>query len=341
MRRKIISITIILCTLICLLGGCQKKEKSVSKSGFYFDTIISITLFGTEDSTLIDNCFTLAAKCEALFSNHIDDSEISQINAQAGKNYVKVSEETLSLINKGIEYSKNSEGVFDITIGPLSDLWNIPEISKNLQTDDNQADSSCVPNEDSIKKILPHIDYSSIKIKNDSIMLKDSESKLDVGGIAKGYIADLMKDYLVSQGVTSGIINLGGNVLTIGHKLDGSEFNVGIQKPFEESGVSISVIPVADKSIVTSGVYERYFKYNEKLYHHILDTQTGYPYNNGLLSVTIISDKSIDGDALSTTCFALGKEKGMALIESLENIEAVFIYSDYSIHPSSGIKDKF
>lgn len=340
MKKKYISIIIIICLITALFSACSNGQKTITKKGFYFDTIISITLYGTEDESYIDGCFKLADKCEKLFSNTLADSDISKINSAAGKESVEVSPETLELIKKGIAYGELSDGAFDITIGSLSDLWNISEISKNLQNDKNEAGASQIPCQKDIDKAVSHIDYSRIKITDKSVMLTDSLAKIDLGGIAKGYIADLMKEYLEGEGIESGIINLGGNILTIGSKENKTPYKVGIQKPFDETGSYIAIVPVTDKSIVTSGVYERYFRVDNKIYHHILDSKTGYPIDNDIYSVTIISDKSIDGDALSTTCFSLGKEKGMRLIESLENVEAVFIYSDMSIHPSSGIENQ-
>ena len=158
-----------------------------------------------------------------------------------------------------------------------------------------------------------------------------------MGGIAKGYIADKMKDYLNEKGITSGMINLGGNVLTLGDKPDGSNYNIGIQKPFSDDGTAIASVEVSDKTVVSSGVYERYFYVGDNFYHHILNPKTGYPYDNNLLGVTIICPKSVDGDGLSTTCFALGLEDGMKLIESLDDTEAVFITDDYELHTTSGI----
>ena len=154
---------------------------------------------------------------------------------------------------------------------------------------------------------------------------------LDLGFIAKGYIADKLKAYLVSNCVESAIINLGGNVLTIGKRPDGSPFQVGVQKPFADSGTAALTLSIADKSLVSSGNYERYFVKDDILYHHILSTENGYPADSGLSSVTIISENSVDGDALSTLCFILGYEKGKKLTDSLQGVEAVFIDIDGNI----------
>ena len=148
-----------------------------------------------------------------------------------------------------------------------------------------------------------------------------------------------MKDLLVKKGVNSAIINLGGNVLCIGSKPDGTPFKVGIQKPFADRNETEAVMDITGKSVVSSGIYERCFKQGGKLYHHILNPQTGYPYDNGLISVTIISDQSVDGDTLSTTCFALGLEDGLKFAEK-KGVQAVFITEDYKLHYTDGFQDE-
>lgn len=330
---------LILVTLLLSLCSCGNRDKKVSKSGFYFDTIITITLYNTSDENYIDECFDIASDYEQKLSNTIDTSEISQINKNAGKEYVKVSEETIELLKTGLSYCRQSDGVFDITIGKLSDLWNISNIAKECQNDSNQVDESNIPDSEQIDTLKSGIDYNKVLIKGDKVMLSDSDCKIDLGAVAKGFIADKMKDYLNSKGISSGIINLGGNILTIGTKTDGTNYHVGIQKPFADSGESLLSIEVSDKSVVTSGIYERYFEIDDKIYHHILDINTGYPCENDLYSVTIVSDKSVDGDALSTICFLKGAGDGMKYIEALDGVEAVFIKNDYSIEASSGIKD--
>ena len=157
---------------------------------------------------------------------------------------------------------------------------------------------------------------------------------LDLGAIAKGYIADKLKEYLVENGVEHALINLGGNILIIGDKPDGSKYNIGIQKPFDQTGQPITSVKVSDTSLVTTGIYERCFEKDDTLYHHILDPATGYPCQNNLYSVTIVTKSSVMADALSTTCFLLGLKDGMELINSLEGVEALFITDDYELHYS-------
>lgn len=318
-----------------LLAGCGTGEKKVSRNGFYFDTIITITLYGTDDGSYIDDCFQLASAYEKKLSNTIEDSEISKIN-DAGGSFVTVSDDTARLLQSAIEYGKISDGTFDITIGGLSSLWNFSEIAKNLKDDNNEADASVLPGKHQVQEELSHVDYRKIEIKGNQVRLKDPKAKLDVGGIAKGFIADEMREYLNRHGITQGVISLGGNVLTLGPKKDES-YTIGIQKPFADTGTPLASLSVRDASVVSSGIYERYYRVDGKLYHHILDTATGYPVENDLQQVTIISKSSMDGDALSTACFALGLDQGMELVEQTDGVEAVFVTDDGEIHESSGI----
>lgn len=231
----------VLCILTSL-NACGFSQQKVSRSGFYFDTIITITLYGTSNEGYIDKCFELAKNYERKFSNTIASSEISQINSKAGS-YVEVSDETLELIEEGIRYGELSGGRFDITIGGLSDLWNFSDIAKNLDSEDNTADASVLPDSKAVQKAASHVDYTAVKIKGSKVKLTDKNARLDLGGIAKGYIADRMREYLRSEGVTAGIISLGGNVLTLGEKPDGTDYTIGIQKPFAPPGQALAHSP--------------------------------------------------------------------------------------------------
>lgn len=331
--KKSLTFLFPLLLLFCqILSGCGSQNATpASKSGFYFNTIITVTIYEDIDDKALDDCFALAKKYENLFSNTIPESDISRINDACGAP-VTVDDETIALLEKGIAYGNLSGGKFDITIGKLSDLWDIS--TKALL---EQTDASMIPADGDIAAALATIDYHNIKIKGNEVTMLDPNAKLDLGGIAKGYIADRMKDFLNAKGITSGFINLGGNFLALGPKEDKDAYTVGIQKPFSEDGSAIASIEVTDETVVSSGIYERCFTVDDTLYHHILDTSTGYPYRNNLLEVTIITGNSVDGDALSTTCFSLGLEDGMALIESLPDTEAIFITDDYELHTTSGI----
>lgn len=311
--------------LFAVLCGCgTPAPESVTKSGFYFDTVIQITLYADEQEPLLDGCFEIAKRYEEMFSVSIATSEISRINQAAGKP-VKVSSETARLIQKCLEYCKLSEGRFDITIGKLSSLWNFSDESDTL------------PSEKDIMEAKATVDYRNVVLDGNRVRLKNPDAAIDLGGIAKGYIADRMKEYLEENSVTSGLINLGGNVLCLGTKPDGTDYRIGIQKPFDERGAPAATVDVADRTVVSSGIYERYRNVDGKLYHHILNPDTGRPYENNLLGVTVVCGSSADGDGLSTVCFALGLERGMELIERLESVEAVFITDDFALHGTSGI----
>lgn len=319
---------LLLCTMFITFSfGCHLPSKSepMTKTGFYFDTVITITLYNCSEESLLDDCFSIAEKYEKMFSTTLPDSEISKIN-QAKGSPVTVSDETIALLKKGLEYCELSNGGFDITIGKLSSLWNFT---------DNEEGS--LPDPDAIAEAVSTVNYQNIHISGNEVTLSNPKTAIDLGGIAKGYIADQMKAYLNENGITSGTINLGGNVLCLGPKSDGSNYRIGIQRPFDTQGTAAAVVEVQGETVVSSGIYERYFERDGTIYHHILNPDTGYPYKNQLLGVTIICPNSVDGDGLSTTCFSLGLEDGMDFIETLKDTEAVFITKDYKFHCSSGI----
>lgn len=318
--RRIIAMT---AAISLLISGCSKplSKKDLTYTDTLFDTVISVQILDPVDEKVLKGCEKLCKEYDAKFSKSNEQSEISKINHAKGK-FVEVSDDTITLLKKGIYYCELSHGIFDITIGSVSDLW------------DFHAEDPKVPSKKKIRSAKGHVNYRGILIQDNRVKLTDSKARLDVGAIAKGYIADRLKEYLKKNNVKHAIINLGGNVLTIGTKTDGSKYNIGIQRPFDESGQPITSVKVADKSVVTTGTYQRYFEKNGKIYHHILDTATGYPCENDLSSVTIITDSSLTADALSTVSFLLGYEEGIKLINLLDNVDAVFITNDGEIHYS-------
>lgn len=344
--RKKISIFLLLTMLLPLLNGCGANTEPISKTGFYFDTVIQVTIYDVKKENCLDECMQLAERYEKMLSPTVEGSDIWNINHSAGQPVI-VSDETAALLKTALAYCEMTEGRIDLTLETVSALWNFHSGESDSTQTASFASTALdtpftkttnrIPDQAAISEALSHVDYHNLLIESNTVTLLDPESRISLGFIAKGYIADQLKEYLLSQDIESAIINLGGNLLAVGQKPDGSPFQFGIQMPFEAQGTPITALPVSDMSVVSSGVYERYFYQDNTLYHHILDTSTGYPIQNTLLGVTILSDSSTMGDALSTTCFILGPEEGMRLIESLEDVEAVFITNDYALHYSSGL----
>lgn len=328
----VLSIAFLFILVIFLFPRIQNQKtlssNPITKSSFLLDTIVTVTIYDSDDMELLEDCLNLCKEYENLFSKTIETSEISRINHRSSDtSEIILSQATKELIEKGLYYSDLSDGAFDITIEPLASLW------------DYKAKEPHAPDSSSIQTALTFIDYKNISLSDNTLKLYSPNTCLDLGGIAKGFIADKMKAFLVDRGVKSAIINLGGNILCIGGKLDGSPFNIGIQKPFQERNETVAAVAIKDMSVVSSGIYERYFIENDILYHHILNPKTGYPYENNLISVSIISPFSVDGDGLSTTCFALGLTKGMELINDLDGIYAIFITDDHVLHYSDNFDE--
>ena len=351
---------LILCTaLVCpmlLFTGCQNAadtdtaagKEPISISSIKLNTAVQVTIYDSQDKSLLDDCLALCDKYELIFSRTDEESELYKLNHRISDSAVSnqttetqptpyqvnnttntwhISEDLAALLSEGLSITKESKGAFDIAIAPLTSLW------------DFTAEDPKVPDDADIQNALPLCSSDGVTINGQDIILPSDDIQFDVGAIAKGYIADRLKDFLVKKGVNSAIINLGGNVLCIGSKPDGTPFKVGIQKPFADRNETEAVMDITGKSVVSSGIYERCFKQDGKLYHHILNPKTGYPYDNGLISVTIISDQSVDGDALSTTCFALGLDEGLKFAEK-KGVQAVFITEDYELHYTDGFQDE-
>lgn len=351
---------LILCTvLVCpmlLFTGCGNitdadtsttGNQPISISSIKLNTAVQITIYDSQDKALLNDCLALCDKYELIFSRTNEKSELYKLNhrkdvsdgdfstdgpttpypVSGTADTWHISEDLAALLSEGLDITRESDGAFDIAIAPLTSLW------------DFTAEDPEVPDDAAIQKALPLCSSDGVTIDGEDITLPSDDIQFDVGAIAKGYIADRLKDFLIKKGVKSAIINLGGNVLCIGSKPDGTPFKIGIQKPFADRNETEAVMDITGKSVVSSGIYERCFKQDGKLYHHILNPQTGYPYDNGLISVTIISDQSVDGDALSTTCFALGLEDGLKFAEK-KGVQAVFITEDYELHYTDGFRDE-
>lgn len=306
--------------------------KPKTNTYFVFDTVVTIRIY---DENVTDQHFVemkaILDDIENKMSRTIETSDIAQVNANAGKHPVHVSDETFYVVKTAQKYSEMSKGRFDVAIGTLVSLWNI------------NHEGAHVPPQTKIDEALKHVNYKNLVLDESkkTIYLKQSGMALDLGGIAKGYAADRIAAYLTEQGINSAIIDLSGNIYALGMKPGNQLWTIGIQDPNESRGNQIGSMKIQNQTVVTSGIYERYFVENGVQYHHILDSRTGYPVVNDLNSVSIVTDHSIDADALSTTLFALGKEEGMKFVENMPNTEAIFITKDKKVYATSGMREKF
>ncbi|MCI8608350.1 MAG: FAD:protein FMN transferase [Firmicutes bacterium] len=361
---------LLMLSLIIPQLGCMSSDEiweedgnlGIEKTGFYLDTVCKITIYGVnpksdlgeelaklDDSDrkqrvqqVITDAFLECDRYEKMLSKTISSSEISKINNGAGQP-VAVSDVSRQVIKKGIEYGELSQGVFDITIGKASSMWDFHDIDENHEAEGE------IPDEEALAEAIRHVDYKKVKISGEQVELTDPEMEMDLGGIAKGYIADRLTEYLEEQGVISAVISLGGNIVVLGSRTESllydppegsggdGDFRIGIADPHSETGGLLGTFSCTDKAIVTSGTYERYVMKDGVKYHHILDVETGYPVETDVDSVTIIAEKgsSCDADGLSTICLTLGMEKGLDLIRSMDGVEAVFVDKEGNIEISS------
>lgn len=322
--RKILVILLAMMMLVCS-GCCAEKElPKLTEIGFYLDTVITLTAY-VENSQVLKDALEECGRYEKLLSRTVEGSDVWRINHANGE-AVEVSDDTITILKCARNVSELSGGAFDVTIAPVSTLW------------DFTSGYAVLPDIDEIAGAVELVDQTRMEINGNTVRLP-AGMMIDLGGIAKGYIADRVKALLEEQGVKHAILSFGGNIVGIGVKPDGTEWKVGIQDIDKKTGEYMLVSKNTGGSTVTSGIYERGFDLDGVRYHHLLSTENGWPVQNELASVTIFSESSMEGDALSTAAFVLGTEEGLKLIESLEGIEAVFISRDRTVTYSSCAED--
>jgi len=320
-----------LCAILMFSACSPKAEGEVSRSDFVLGTVCSIRLIDGGSNNTLQAIFSRLSQIEERMSANRDDTQIAAINQSAGKEAVKVTEDTLGVIQKSIAYARLTGGVFDPSVGPLVKLWNIG------------TDYAKVPSNKEIKEKIALIDYNDIELDEakKTVFLRKPGMSLDLGAIAKGYAADEVTKILASHRVKAAVVDLGGNVMVYGQKKDGSPWRVGVQDPVSDRGEYLGLVSGKAMTVVTSGIYERFFIENNVRYHHILDPKTGFPSDTGLVSVTIIAASSIDADALSTSIFSLGLKKGLELLKKFPEIRAVFIDEKKNVYLSPGTESIF
>ena len=292
------------------LGGCAPRWNTAL--GYYFDTFVSLQ--GRCPASVLQEALQECARYEALLSKNRQGSDVWRLNHAQGER-VAVSEETLAIL----------DGWFDVTIAPASALW------------DFKAEQPALPGAEALAQAAALVDYTQVTIAPAGVRLGEGQS-IDLGGIAKGYVADALVSFLADRGVTDALVNIGGNVKALGQNERRGPWQVAIQDPVGQYGSGVRVVSLpSGYSLVTSGVYERGFDLDGIRYHHILDPHTGYPIQNGVLSVSILAKSSLLADALSTACFALGVEGGLPLATSY-GAEAYFILEDGNTTYTEGME---
>lgn len=347
MPKKIIKIIIALTFSLILVAltscsataheGAKPAAKVVQTpiedTQFLMGTVVQIKIYHAQKEAALKDAFARVKELANKITVNQKGSEVDHINDEAGKEPVKVSDDVFYLIKRAKYYSNNSAGSFDLAIGPITSLWHIG------------FDDARKPSQAEIDRELKFVNYKNVVLneRKKTVYLKEVGMKLDLGGIAKGYITDEVVKVLKNDGVNTAIVDLGGNIFVMGHSPKGSKqpWTVGIQDPKSPRGTSLGKLPATNKTIVTSGIYERYLKVGNKTYMHLMNPKTGYPFENNLMGVSIITNKSINGDALSTATFDKGLTTGIKYIESRKDTEAIFVTKEHKVYITSGLKGKF
>ncbi len=326
-RQKILGIG--LC-LVFLIGGIsyikyQEEQKSCTKQLFAMDTFMSFTAYGKNCEKAVDAAIDEVERLDALLSTGKETSEVSRINAAGGG---EVSEDTAVILQEAMEVYQRTEGLFDVSIYPLMELWGFPSQEYH------------VPTREELLEVLSLVDASKIAFDGTYIKLLEGQ-RIDFGGIAKGYTSARVMDVFQEYGIHSGMVTLGGNVQVLNKKLDGSKWQVAIRDP-EHEGKILGVLGVENQAVITSGGYERYFKEDGETYIHILNPRTGYPADKDLISVTVISEDGMLADALSTSLYLMGREEAVSYWERYgEEFEMVLVTEKGEILVTEGICEEF
>ena len=330
-KEKLFAIIFMICMSIVLIfilnhhsSSRSYSNKAISKEGFFFDTYVRITLYDCKENKniskdfnlILDECIDICNYYEIIFSPTLVDSELYKLNHDnrylSGET-IKFNPDLEDIISKTNNVTYPFSNKFSIYTGDLCALWDFNNKTIPSSTDINAA----------LK------DLTDLK-----------PTTITLGASAKGYITDKIVKYLKEQNVSEALVDLGGNIYAVGDKYNDSLYGIGIKKPFGESNDTIVALKIHDKSVVTSGIYERYFEENGTIYHHIIDKETGYPVDNDILSVTIISDSSFVADCYSTGCLLMGTDYSLNLVnkKQYEDVECIIIDKDYNIHLSDGLK---
>lgn len=281
-------------------------------------TIVSVTLYESYDDK-IDDIFSYIYSLDSMISRYNEKSYIAMINSNAGISPVTVPDEVYGLVKVSLEMAKETDGLFNPAIGPLSSLWGFG------------TEEARMPSSNEIESVLPLLDWRKIKLSDDdnSVFLENEGMAIDLGAVGKGWAADMIDSYLDELGVEHALVNLGGNVLLHGGKADGSAWRVGIRDP-ENLSSSYASVAIEDGTVITSGGYQRYIEKDGEIYHHILNPETGYPFQTDILSATVIGDSGTLSDMLSTVIFASGSDKAEEIADK-HDVSIILKLTDGSV----------
>ena len=341
-RKGLYSFVYVLCSLLSVLflSGCTEKSKMYKESRVLMDTYCTITVVSPEKETArdaIEAGFAEIKKLEILLNYFSDKSEITAVNRAAGSRPVKVSRETMDMMKKTIDISERTNGVFDPTIAPVISLW---KFSKNMS-------NPSIPSGSAISKAVRLVDYRKIKMDYDTseIFLEDKDMELDLGGIAKGYAADRAVDAIKAKGIRAALVAVAGDIRGFGLNTSGQAWRVGIQNPRPETDSEkpwediFASLYLGNMAISTSGDYQRFFIKGGRRFHHILDTETGFPAESDLVSVSVIAPEGYVADSLSTAVFVIGLEKGLSFLESA-GLDGILVNADKMVYITRNLKGK-
>ena len=314
-----------------VLTGCGGEQKVSSQGSqvFAMDTVMLLTVYGDQAQQGLDQAEQIIQKLEKLWSATDENSEIWALN-HSGGNWVELSEDTREILSRGLELCALTDGALDLTAYSAVQAWGFP------------TGAYRVPDEAELEQLVGTIDYTQVELDDNQARLPEDMS-LDLGAVAKGRLGEVLSQDLKELGVTSALLELGGNIQTVGTKPDGSRWRVGIQDPNSQEGGYLAIVEVADQAVVTSGDYQRYFEQDGQTYCHIMDPATAAPADSGVDSVSIVGSDGTVCDALSTALFVMGEEKGAQFWKDHPELdfEAIFVSQDGTIAVTEGLEEHF
>lgn len=302
------------------------------------DTTISLRATGEEAKEAVDEGFNRIAALDKMASSQNPDSDVSKINAAAGSHYVQVDPAVYEMISFAKDISEKSQGAWDITVGVVTNLWQIG------------TDNQHIPAPDELSYAMEHVNYKDILLRPEdhSVMLAKPGMSIDLGGVAKGYAVDEIRKIYEAHHIKSGLINMGASSMyAVGKTSKGKAWNIGMKHPrSDQDGDYLGIVSVEDQALSTSGDYERYFIQDGRRYHHIFDPATGYPADSGVMSDSIVIDGAVEhagllSDILTTVVFVLGPEKGLAFVQGMDGVECEITGVDGTIYMTDGFKKRF